>query len=50
MAAARFGANETECNGFPVWRIQFKISREAAKERRYLECGGKRSSTTLLDG
>ena len=49
MAAARFGANETECNGFSVG-VHFKDSREAAKVQRNLKCGGKRSATPLLNG
>ena len=47
MAAARFGANETECNGFSVG-VHFKDSREAAKVQRHLKCGGKRSATPLF--
>ena len=46
MAAARFGANETECNGFPLG-VHFKDSREAARVQRNLKCGGKRSATPL---
>ncbi len=46
MAAARFGANETECNGFPLG-VYFKDSREAARVQRNLKCGGKLSATPL---
>ena len=46
MAAARFGANENECNGFSLG-VHFKDSREATKVQRNLKCGNKRSSTPL---